>query len=111
MVDFEVMLCVTEYRAQVLVDAQGKCYVAPFPTHAKRPIQDGMLFDGKLLEDCIRRWDTNLANQFEKQYRDLFKNVASLRCPNPLDHVNPSSLVSSINVTVESHETIIGVLR
>ncbi len=42
MVDFEVTLCVTEYRAQVLVDAQGKRYVAPFPAHAKRPIQYGV---------------------------------------------------------------------
>ena len=40
-VDFEVSVCVTEYRAQVLVDSHGKRYVASFPAHVKRPIQYG----------------------------------------------------------------------
>jgi transposase len=40
-VDFEVSICVTEYRAQVLIGSDGKRYVAPFPAHVKRPIQYG----------------------------------------------------------------------
>lgn len=40
-VDFEVSICVTEYRAQVLIGSGGKRYVAPFPDHVKRPIQYG----------------------------------------------------------------------
>ena len=40
-IDFEVSIFVTEYRAQVLVNSDGKRYVAPFPEHVKRPIQYG----------------------------------------------------------------------
>lgn len=40
-VDFEVSICVTEYRAQVLIGSNGKRYVASFPAHIKRPIQYG----------------------------------------------------------------------
>ena len=38
-IDFEVSVCVTEYRAQVLIGSNGQRYVAPFPAHIKRPIQ------------------------------------------------------------------------
>lgn len=40
-VDFEVSICVTEYRAQVLIGSDGQRYVASFPSHVKRPIQYG----------------------------------------------------------------------
>lgn len=40
-IDFEVSIFVTEYRAQVLVKSDGKRYVAPFPKYVKRPIQYG----------------------------------------------------------------------
>lgn len=40
-VDFEVSICVTEYRAQILIGRDGKRYVASFPAHVKRPIQYG----------------------------------------------------------------------
>jgi transposase len=40
-VDFEVSICVTEYRAQVLIGTDGKRYVATFPAHVRRPIQYG----------------------------------------------------------------------
>lgn len=40
-VDFEVSICVTEYRAQILIGSDGKRYVASFPKHVKRPIQYG----------------------------------------------------------------------
>lgn len=40
-VDFEVSICVTEYRAQVLIGSDGTRYVASFPEHVQRPIQYG----------------------------------------------------------------------
>ena len=40
-IDFEISICITEYRAEVLVDDNGKRYVASFPVHVKRPIQYG----------------------------------------------------------------------
>lgn len=40
-IDFDISIEVTEYRAQVLVNAAGKRYVANFPDFVKRPIQYG----------------------------------------------------------------------
>jgi len=40
-VDFVISACVTEYRAQVLIDAKGNRYVADFPSFVTRPIQYG----------------------------------------------------------------------
>ena len=40
-VDFNVSILITEYRAQVLIDEHGKRYVAQFPSHVVRPIQYG----------------------------------------------------------------------
>ena len=39
--DFKVTTHVTEYRAQVLMDSQGKKYVASFPEHVKSSTQYG----------------------------------------------------------------------
>lgn len=40
-IDFDISITVTEYRAQVLIAANGKRYVAKFPEFAKRPVQYG----------------------------------------------------------------------
>lgn len=40
-IDFEVSTIVTEYRAQILEDENGKQYVAPFPENVTRPVQYG----------------------------------------------------------------------
>ena len=40
-VDYEVSVVVTEYRAQVLFDNDGKRFVAKFPKHVNLPIQYG----------------------------------------------------------------------
>lgn len=40
-IDFDVSITVTEYRAQILIDDNGKRYVAKFPEAAKRPVQYG----------------------------------------------------------------------
>jgi len=40
-IDIDVSIVVTEYRAQVLVDESGNRFVATFPNHVKRPIQYG----------------------------------------------------------------------
>ena len=40
-VDLDISAVVTEYRAQILEDQQGKRYVAPFPKGVTRPVQYG----------------------------------------------------------------------
>lgn len=40
-IDFEVSLIITEYRAQVLTDTLGNRFVAPFPDFVTRPVQYG----------------------------------------------------------------------
>ena len=40
-IDIEISRIITEYQAQVLVDAKGKRYVAEFPKGVTRPIQYG----------------------------------------------------------------------
>lgn len=40
-VDFNVSMNVTEYRAQILIDSEGNRYVAEFPKFVSRPIQYG----------------------------------------------------------------------
>ena len=40
-IDIDVSIIVTEYRAQILVDESGKQFVATFPENVKRPIQYG----------------------------------------------------------------------
>ena len=41
-IDIKIATVVTEYRAQILEDAQGKRYVAPFPAQVTRPVQYGI---------------------------------------------------------------------
>ena len=41
-VDIEISRIVTEYRAQILQDANGKKYTAPFPEGVNRPVQYGL---------------------------------------------------------------------
>lgn len=40
-IDIEITRHVTEYRAEILVDAQGRRFVAPFPPDVTRPVQYG----------------------------------------------------------------------
>lgn len=40
-VDVDINTCVTEFRAQVLEDQNGKRYIAPFPDGVTRPVQYG----------------------------------------------------------------------
>ena len=41
-IDLDITRVVTEWRAQVLEDSQGKRYVAPFPEGVTRPVQYGI---------------------------------------------------------------------
>ena len=41
-IDLDITTVVTEWRAEILVDAQGKRYVAPFPEGVSRPVQYGI---------------------------------------------------------------------
>ena len=45
-VDYEVSVIITEYRAQALIDGHGNRFVAEFPPQAKRPIQYGQTIKG-----------------------------------------------------------------
>jgi transposase len=40
-IDFKISLYIVEYRAQILEDANGKQYVAKFPSFVTRPVQYG----------------------------------------------------------------------
>lgn len=40
-VDFSISTCITEYRAEILLDSKGKRHIASFPDFVKRPIQYG----------------------------------------------------------------------
>ena len=41
-IDLDVTTVVTEWRAEILIDEQGKRYVAPFPEGVSRPVQYGI---------------------------------------------------------------------
>jgi transposase len=41
-IDIDISQIVTEYRAQILEDASGKRYTAPFPDGVNRPVQYGL---------------------------------------------------------------------
>ena len=41
-IDLDITTAVTEWRAEILVDARGKRYVAPFPEGVSRPVQYGI---------------------------------------------------------------------
>jgi transposase len=41
-IDLDITRVVTEWRAQILEDSQGKRYVAPFPEGVTRPVQYGI---------------------------------------------------------------------
>lgn len=46
-IDIETNIIITEYQAQILEDAQGKRYTAPFPRYVTRPIQYGPKTKGR----------------------------------------------------------------
>jgi len=37
-VDLDISKFITEWRAEILEDQKGKCYVAPFPKDVTRPV-------------------------------------------------------------------------
>jgi len=39
--DIDISRVVTEYRAEVLEDEDGRCFVAPFPDHVAKAVQYG----------------------------------------------------------------------
>lgn len=39
--DIEISTVITEYRAEVVIDEKGRCFVAPFPAEVSRPVQYG----------------------------------------------------------------------
>jgi transposase len=89
-VDLEISCIVTEYRAQVLEDAQGKRYVAPFPKGVSRPIQYGQSIKAHAV----------YLSQFQlipyERVADYFINEASI----------PISVGSLFNFNQEAYELL-----
>ena len=46
-IDIETNIIITEYQAQIVEDASGKRFSAPFPTWVTRPIQYGPSVKGR----------------------------------------------------------------
>lgn len=69
--DLEIFTCVTEYRAQVLVDQQGKRWTAPFPKEVAATVQYG----GSVKAGAVYMSQYQLLpySRVEEQFRDLFK--------------------------------------
>ncbi|MFI4984343.1 MAG: IS66 family transposase [Rickettsiales bacterium] len=89
-VDLEISCVVTEYRAQVLEDAQGKRYVAAFPKGVSRPIQYGQSIKAHAV----------YLSQFQlipyERVADYFINEASI----------PISVGSLFNFNQEAYELL-----
>lgn len=89
-VDLEISCVITEYRAQVLEDAQGRRYVAAFPKGVCRPIQYGQSIKAHAV----------YLSQFQlipyERVADYFINEASI----------PISVGSLFNFNQEAYELL-----
>lgn len=89
-IDIEISSVITEYRAQVLEDAQGKRYVAAFPKGVSRPIQYGQSIKAHAV----------YLSQFQlipyERVADYFINEASI----------PISVGSLFNFNQEAYELL-----
>lgn len=91
-IDIEISRIVTEYRAQVLENEQGKRYVAPFPEGVSRPIQYGQSIKAHAV----------YLSQFQlipyERVADYFINEASI----------PVSVGSLFNFNQEAYDLLAG---
>lgn len=89
-IDIEISRIVTEYRAQILEDAEGKRYVAAFPKGISRPIQYGQSIKAHAV----------YLSQFQlipyERVADYFINEASI----------PISVGSLFNFNQEAYELL-----
>ncbi|MBL6993450.1 IS66 family transposase [Desulfobacula sp.] len=67
-VDIDISRIVTEYRAQVLEDANGKRYTAPFPEGVSRPVQYGV--NVKVHSVYLSQYQLIPYNRVEENFQD-----------------------------------------
>jgi len=67
-VDIDITRIVTEYRAQVLEDANGNCYTAPFPEGVSRPVQYGV--NVKVHSVYMSQYQLVPYNRVEENFQD-----------------------------------------
>ena len=67
-VDIDISRVVTEYRTQVLEDANGKCYTAPFPEGVSRPVQYGV--NVKVHSVYMSQYQLVPYNRVEENFQD-----------------------------------------
>jgi transposase len=69
--DVDISVCVTEYRAQILVDQQGKRWVAPFP----QDVTATTLYGSGVKANAVYMSQYQLLpyNRVEEQFRDQFQ--------------------------------------
>ncbi|MBF0415584.1 MAG: IS66 family transposase [Magnetococcales bacterium] len=68
--DVDISVCVTEYRAQVLVDQQGKRWVAPFPQGVVASVQYGSSVKAGAV--YMSQYQLLPYNRVEEQFADMF---------------------------------------
>ena len=105
-IDIETNIIITEYQAQIVEDASGKRFSAPFPTWVTRPIQYGPSVKGrsvylsqyqltpyKRMDKFLRALNVTVdkaggclpkkkSDQYRTQYRQIL-NDAEKECPEP----------------------------
>ncbi|MBF0140904.1 MAG: IS66 family transposase [Magnetococcales bacterium] len=69
--DVDISVCVTEYRAQVLVDQQGKRWVAPFPQDVSATVQYGSSVKAGAV--YMSQHQLLPYNRVEEQFADMFQ--------------------------------------
>lgn len=69
--DVDISVIVTEYRAQVLVDQQGKRWVAPFPQEVAATVQYGSSVKAGAV--YMSQYQLLPYNRVEEQFNDLFR--------------------------------------
>lgn len=67
-IDIDISQIVTEYRAQILEDASGKRYTAPFPEGVNRPVQYGVNL--KAHSVYLSQYQLIPYNRIEETFRD-----------------------------------------
>ena len=67
-IDIDISQIVTEYRAQILEDANGKRYTAPFPEGVNRPVQYGINL--KAHSVYLSQYQLIPYNRIEEAFRD-----------------------------------------
>ena len=70
-VDIKISRVITEYRAQILEDAKGKRYTAPFPEGVSRPVQYGI--DVKVHSVYMSQYQLVPYKRIEEDFQDQVK--------------------------------------